>query len=234
MSGGNLSLDSGIVITLHHNNAENISEEVYFSYYTDDMEMLAGMAAVLLPLLADLNDISYQVSPGAFQPYNNTIGDGTYYQLHSAANLQEYRLKRHLREEDIKSTVLQLLPTNIVQWIRNQNEFFYDAYTFTTLSFMQGVFTILNYFNADYRNYLYGMPYDGSLRILEIPEYGLVAPNITISDVPNIDDIEEEEVDDENIISGFERTDDIITITSTSNYFNISSPDEVNQEVYVV
>jgi len=200
----------------------NIGEGIlYFSYYSNDLEMLAGMAAVLLPILSDLNDDDY--------------GNGIHrYQLHSTGNLQKYRLKRHLREADISTTVLKLAATDKVWWIRNQSEFFYDAYVFTSSSFLQGLFTIFNYFGADYRNYLYGLPYDGLLNVLELPEYGIVASNIFASDAPDIDDIEAEEADDENVIGGFERSDEIITITSTENLYKISSPDEGNQEVYVV
>lgn len=226
-----------------------------FSYYGSeaDLELIAGMAAVLLPLLADLNGDEDQlvraydtrrriISTAGTVRVENIHGPSTgttsvpkgNYQLHTTANLQPYRLKRHLREADIPTAVLELSPSDKVLWIRNQEEFFYDAYKFTTSAFLQGVFTIAHHFNADYRNYIHGLPYDGLLNVLEVPEYGLVAPNISASEVPDLDDIEAEEVDDENILNPYERSDDIVTITSTSNSFSISSADEGNQEVYVV
>lgn len=194
-------------------NSDNI-----FSYSTSDVELLAGMAAILLPILADQNE------------QDSTIQ----YQLNTTANLQPHRLKRHIREADIATAILTITAEDKVIWIRNKEEFFYDAYKFTTGSFLQGLFTIAHHFQADYHNYIYGLPYDGNLQVLEVPEYGLVAPSTFASEVPDIDDIEAEEVDDENILNPYERTDDLITITSSSNSFTITSSDEGTQEVYVV
>src|SRR5690606_25548483 len=144
----------GLAITVQDVVDHQISEVLapYFVYHDNDITLLAGMAAILLPLLADLNNEAYRGQEIT-----------KHYQLHCNISLQPFRMKRQLPEAEISSTALRLSPDNMVQWMRNQSEFFYDAYVFTSLSFLQGIFTMCNYFAADYRNYIYGLPYDGKL-----------------------------------------------------------------------
>jgi hypothetical protein len=194
-----------------------ITSDQAFSFSGGKGDMIAGMAAILMPIMADLNDNDQGIS----------------YKLHCTADLHGYKIKKHILEKDIVTTPLLLRATDMIMWIRNPEMFFYDVYCFNSADFFQGIFTVTNHLQADYRNYLYGLPLDGQGQPFELLEYGLTAPNLVASAALDLDDIEAQEEDDENIIAPYERTDDIVTVFATNNSFEIEADNEPSRLFFI-
>ena len=66
-------------------------------------------------------------------------------------------------------------------------------------------------FEVDFRNYLYGFPFDFRGNKYALGNY-IMTPDQIAVDAPDIDDIEQEEETDENINEPLARSDDIITV----------------------
>ena len=93
--------------------------------------------------------------------------------------------------------------------MKGTKRFYYSLYAFQTNSFFQGVVSICNAFEVDFRNYIYGFPFDKFGNQYALDNY-VMSPYQIAQDAPDLDDVEEEERDDENIIEPLARTDDMI------------------------
>ena len=170
-----------------------------------NIELAAGMLAVGMGIMDDLN-----VS-------------GTKYYVDSDADVSEFRLLSDIPEESLRSNSLgKLQPGQYGIWLKGSKRFHYNLFAFQTNSFFQGVVSAANAFEVDFRNYIYGFPFDFQGKLFSLSGY-VMAPNQVAVDAPDIDDIEEEEEWDENINSPLARTDDIITVTDSY----IATPDGI-------
>lgn len=152
----------------------------------NDLELIAGMLAAGMGIMADLND----------------------YYLDSDADVSDFRLSNGISEEDLnENSIDKLSPNQYGIWMNSSQRFKYNLYGFRTPRFLQGVITICNNFGVDFRNYVYGLPFDmyGNLEVLS----GYVMnPYQYAQDAPDLNDIEEEEADDENITDPWSDKDD--------------------------
>lgn len=181
----------------------NISDEilVIWELKVDNLELLAGMLAAAMGIMDDLNAES----------------DLIYY-VDSNADVSSFRLVDNLSEQYLRtSSVNKLKDGEIGIWLKGSERFVYSLYRFNTNAFFQGIISICNSFNVDFRNYIYGFPFDKYGNQYSLGDY-VMAPYQVGIDAPDIDDIEEEEEDDENINEPLARTDDIITFRDENTW----------------
>lgn len=175
---------------------ETNSNSKIWEVVVDNVELLAGMLAASVGIIYDLN------SELKFQEYY----------LDSNADVSYFRLLNNIIEDNVKiSSEGRLREEQYGIWLRGSRAFHYSLYTFQTNFFFQGIISICNMFGVDFRNYIYGFPFDGNGKQYALANYSMAQYQIG-QDAPDIDDVEEEEADDENIIEPLARTDDIITL----------------------
>ena len=76
--------------------------------------------------------------------------------------------------------------------------FYYNLFTFKTNSFFQGILTICNALNVDFRDYMYEFPFDDMGNRYTLQDYNLKIMQLA-EDAIDLDDISEEERDNENL-----------------------------------
>lgn len=176
--------------------AQGDSPDPIWSVELDDIELLAGMLAGSVGIISDLNQ-------------NDAIGG---YYLDCDADISSYRLAAEISEYDIKNKIVVYLEEGqFGVWLKGERRSHYGLYVFQTNSFFQGFVSICNTFEVDFRDYLYGYPFDRNGDLYIMSNYVMVPYNI-VQDAFDLDDLEAEEADDENIIEILHRTDDIITL----------------------
>lgn len=144
-----------------------------------DTELIAGMLAAAAPIMDDL--------------------DNEYY-LDTSADISYYRVINSVDENGIYRYTSFYPPEGIFFiWMRSSVAYEYSLYAFGSDKFFKGIISICNHFAVDFRNYIYGLPYDNNGNQYSIAGYELI-PYSVVWTVPDLDDIEEQEKDDENII----------------------------------
>lgn len=182
--------------------ASTNSKNPIWELYVDDIELLAGMLAGGIGIMDDLNASSNSIE----------------YYIDSDADVSTYRLLNDVPEEMLRSSSVGRLGDNEYGiWLKGSKRFVYSLYVLKTNKFFQGIVSICNAFQVDFRNYLYGFPFDKYGNQYALSGY-VMAPNLIAVDAPDIDDIEEEEEDDENINQPLTRTDEIYNLTSGFDY----------------
>jgi hypothetical protein len=148
----------------------------------DDDEMLAGMTAVGVAILVDLPD-------------------GKNYEFRTDRDLSPYRLVSNMEmEQTTINAWTRFEPGQIAVWLRGSQRYRYSLYVFPPVStFFQGLISMCNSYQVDFRNYLLGLPFDNQGRAYTLNGYDMIPYRIAQS-VKESDDVEEEEKDDENIL----------------------------------
>jgi len=174
---------------------EGKSKQVVWNFEVNNIELLAGMLAAAIGIMDDLN-----------QEFS------TDYYVDSDADVSAFRLIHDVAENEIRNkTSGRLKYGQYGLWLKGSTRFYYNLYAFETNYFFQGIISICNSFKVDFRNYIYGFPFDGNGKQYALANY-VMAPYQISQDAFDLDDIEEEEAYDENIINPLARTDDIITL----------------------
>lgn len=169
---------------------------VIWEAYLNNLELLAGMLAAGLGIMDDINATSTTL----------------YYYVDSDADVSHFRLLNDVPEDATRYNSLDgLEETQYGIWLKGSKRFYYNLYAFQTNAFFQGIVSMANAFGVDFRNYIYGFPFDTLGKQYSLSGY-VMAPYQVAVDPFDLDDIEEEEEDNENILNPFERTGDIITI----------------------
>lgn len=161
----------------------------------DDIELLAGMLAAGMGIIDDVNN-------------EDDIKKNFY--IDSDTDVSSFQVVDNIIEDEIRpNTQGRLLDGQYGIWLKGNKRFYYSLYAFETNSFFQGIVSICNAFQVDFRNYIYGFPFDKHGNQYALNDY-VMAPYQIAQDAPDLDDIEEEERGNENIIEPLARTDDII------------------------
>lgn len=171
---------------------KNENDIVLWSSNVDDSQLCAGMMAVGLPIIATLNEEK----------------KSDYY-LDTDADISDFRVKHDYTEDIIKSIRISkedLLDNELAIWIKSDIPFYYNLFKFTNSTFIQGAISMCNAFDVDFRNYFYGLPFDRAGTVYELDKYTLPLPRPSI-DIPDLDDVDEDEREDENITQPFEEDD---------------------------
>lgn len=178
----------------------NTDQELW-SMELDDLELVAGLCAGTHSLLQYLRDPNYY--------------------MWSDADVSQFRLFDNIDQDDIQLYSLTELFCNqctdegaynyegaykYAVWMPSGTEGRYSLYRFKTTKFFQGIFSICDRFNIDYRDCIYGIPFDQFGKKYTFDGYNLLIYQVA-QDAPDLSDVEEEEKDDENIIDPFSVSD---------------------------
>jgi len=176
--------------------ANTIDITPIWSIEVNDIELVAGMLAGGLGIVNDIN---------------HETRDITYY-IDSDADVSSFRLVNNIPEEEIPNNTCGVACNKNVcnllgcpqtgeygLWMNSGTRFHYSLYTFRKASFFQGIISICHAFSVDFRNYLFGLPFDANGNQYALSGYVMTFDQIG-QDAPDLDDIDEEEKDNENII----------------------------------
>lgn len=172
--------------------ADPNSGKIAWSVQSKDIELVAGMLAAGIGIMDDLN-----------------TEQGTQYYVDSDADVSAYRLVDSITEGLIEAnTCGRLQSGQYGLWMKSYRRFYYNLYGFTKPSFFQGIVSMCNSFEVDFRNYIYGLPFDRNGKQYALSGYVMTDYRVA-QDAPDLDDVEEEEQDDENIIEPLPRDDEL-------------------------
>lgn len=164
--------------------ANSNSETPIWSLSVNDLELVAGMLAASLGIMSDLNDERKD----------------TFYYVDSDTDVSEFRLLDNIPETSITNNTCGILSQGQYGlWMHSGQRFNYSLYGFRRPAFFQGIISICHSFGVDFRNYIFGMPFDGNGNQYSLSDYVMVSYQIG-QDAPDLTDIEQEEEDDENVI----------------------------------
>lgn len=177
-------------------------DETLWSIVINDIEIVAGMLAAGTGILDDLNYTSIQSTTHI-------------YSLDSNADVSQFRLINSVAEESIGQSMCDKFVCNEADicgvnsnrikpgyfgiWMNSGIRFYYTLYAFRTPAFFQGIISMCGAFGVDFRNYIYGLPFDENGNQYALSGYTMIQYQ-TVEDVPDLDDIEDEEIRDENTI----------------------------------
>lgn len=183
-------------------------DTILWELYIEKIELVAGMLAASIGIILDIGSES-NTQPG-YKFYD--------YYLDSDVDVSEYRILSNIAEDDLQiNSSNRLTEGQYGIWLRGSRKFHYNLYAFRTNYFFQGIISICHTFGVDFRNYIYGFPFDGYGNQYSLANY-VMAPYQVGQNAPDLDDIEEEEQDDENINEPLARTEVIITSKDTDIY----------------
>jgi hypothetical protein len=176
---------------------EATSNKEMWKINVSEIELIAGMLAAGAGITEILN---YKHRPKLFY-------------LTSTADVSKYRVEQEIEEGEMSSHMIgRLKEGQYGIWCASAKGFRYNLYAFTTPSFFQGLVSVCDNFNVDFRTIIYGQIFDmyGNQYILE--DYLMTDYQLAM-DVPDSDDDvpdfysttdEKEREGDENIITPLE------------------------------
>lgn len=172
-----------------------------FWEFTSDEEIIVGMLAVGISIVSEIN----------------SKNGGLKYFFTCSEDVSHYRLLHNIHENEIKHNQCgvecgihnkcELLDDEYAIWIKGSSNFRYNLFKFSSSDFFQGLISLCQNFEVDFRDYLYGVPFNMRNESYVLEEY-IMMPFIMSYDVPDTLDNEEEEMDDENILSPFGEMED--------------------------
>ena len=163
--------------------AEVGSDNHIWSHQDDNLERVAGILAAGIGIVDDLNEDR----------------KGEYY-IDSSADVSSFRKVSSITADEITAySCNRLTERQYGLWMKSNKRFYYSLYAFETESFFQGIISVCSSFGVDFRNYIYGLPFDGHGNQYALDGY-VMTQYMIAQDAPDLTDIEEEEADDENVI----------------------------------
>lgn len=189
-----------------------------------------GQEGALTPiwdiLLSDVNLIAGICAGAQGILFELLLTQGQKYYISTDANISNYRLLHEYRADFIPSASQGKITQGYGVWLRSYALYRYNLYHFSDSSFLQGIISICNYFQVDFRNYLYGLPFDANANLYTLNGYNLLPYSIS-QDIREDPYADEEDWDDENIIQPYNQSDDTITIKEVNS---VAGLDDVNYE----
>jgi len=155
---------------------------------TTELEFGIGLAAGLISLIADMNESS------------NKEG----WLLSYSVNLSSYLLAQDVRGE---LEVPPFTQHTYGIWLRTTPGS-YNCFLFDTPRFLDGLIAACQTFGSDFRNYLYGLPFNKRGKGFVIDGYRMGLLSQVPAYVGNLEDVEAEEADNENLITPVINNDD--------------------------
>lgn len=160
---------------------DNISKKEIWNLKLDNLELVAGILAASVSILGQMNYES-----------------NTEYYVDSNTDLSKFRLLKDIKEDDISTTNLDnILPGTYAVWMKSNQRFYYNLFTFKNNSFFQGIFTICDAFKIDFRTCIYRYPFDSNGKEFTLQGYPIIQREISIHIKDHEDD---EERGNENVI----------------------------------
>ena len=175
---------------------DNISKTESWRFTVKNLELLAGIIAGSIGILDDYN---FAINE------NNKLPKKEYY-LDTDLDISNFIVKRYVTGKETTLYNGHIKPNHYGIWLRSNIQFHYNLYNFKTVNFFQGILTICGMLNVDYRNYIYGSPFD---------YFGRQYLNFSIKeigfDVPDRQyEIVEEQRNNENVIQLIDADDDFL------------------------
>lgn len=178
----------------------------------NNVELLAGMLAVGMAIVGELNRKEEQEAQYIDETSSTIIQfkpkESKRYYLDSDTDVTAYRLVADVSEEDMQKYLINLSPGIYAVWINSEQLYHYSLYIFTRAEFLQGVVSVANNFSVDFRNYIYGVPFDGNGNQYILNGYEMhcfTIPQVVL----DLDDIDEENRDNENEIEPLRSSKDV-------------------------
>ena len=172
---------------------ENISKTVSWRFTVDNVELLAGIIAGSIGILDDYN----------FAINDNNGSPKKEYYLDTDLDISSFIVQQYVTSRETILYNGNIKPEHYGIWLRSNMQFHYDLYTFKTVNFFEGILKICGMLNVDYRNYIFGSPFDyfGKQYIdISIKEIGFDVPDRQY-------EIVEEQRGNENVIQLFDADD---------------------------
>jgi hypothetical protein len=120
--------------------------------------------------------------------------------LETSADISNYQIETQVEEENIPLySNARLDQGEYGLWLNSSRRCLYNLYRFKTPAFVQGIVTICNHFEVDFRDFIFNLIFDqdGNTYILE--NYVMTQYELSM-DVEESSDVEDEQRDDENVI----------------------------------
>lgn len=174
---------------------EKVSQTEYWSVSIDNIELVAGMLAAGISILDNIN---YSINN---KP--NSFSHNLQYYFDSNVDVSYFCLLNKIAEEDIPTkSIGQVKGSNLGIWMKSETRFFYNLYSYQSSKFIDGIYSICNAFNVDYRFCIYELPFNINYQSYPLPGYENVSKQIFIIPQENdgLDDVKEEEENNENLI----------------------------------
>lgn len=188
------------------------SDKSIWSLQLNNLEVLAGMLAAGIGIMNSLNNqTNNNIEQNTVIPPNipryliNIKYNYVQYYLDCDIDISSFRIVNSITEDLIPK--ISCGNINIGQyglWLKSNEYFRYSLYGFRTPYFIQGIISICNYFQVDFRNYIFGFPFDAYGNQYALSGY-VMSPYLEAYDAPDDDDIDDEENDNENIIESLKK-----------------------------
>lgn len=164
------------------------NETVIWQFNLPDPAVAAGALAAGISIMDDMNADSQNAQ---------------HYSLDTDADVSEFLRVRDVLEADIRDhTCGHIGLGEYGLWMKGKERFLYNLYGFSDAQFIQGVISMCHAFGVDFRNYLYGFPFDIDNKQYALADY-VMAPDQVAVTVPDLDDAEIEEADDPFFINPY-------------------------------
>ena len=150
---------------------------------SDNSELIAGMCAIAYPILAQLNK--------SIKRYNIEVD----------IDIDDFLLAKEVSEENT------LVYPNVREnkysvWMKSERSAYYNLFIFSTAAFVQGILTMANACNVDFRDYLFGYIIDENGEFYILNGYDMIPSTLAV-DAPDSNDIEDENYDNEVLLNPY-------------------------------
>lgn len=178
-------------VTLHTKTTE------LWKYESSDIEEIAGMACIALPILKEINKDNY--TP-VFIKSNTNLKQFRVINNHPSELLEQYNCRDEDSDEfEICNIIFTAVQDNVGIWVNSgsNRDIGYSLYIFKTMSFINGMIKFSELFNDDFRSYVYDVPFtsDGKEYIINNYEFKKRVHRV----IPIDTEVEEDEAGDDNI-----------------------------------
>lgn len=114
-----------------------------------------------------------------------------------------FRKATYVLEDDIpERSINQLTNNEYGIWVKSDIKYQYDLYVCKTPYWYQGFLSLCESFQVNYKDYMYGLAFDAYGVLYSFNNEVYTIANTAI-DVPDLNDVEEEEADNEKIINPY-------------------------------
>jgi len=171
-----------------------INNESVWKIKITDSELLNGIIAGGQWLIKEINKYSEK------NKYNKEKVNLIWYENNKNNKKSKVEAVKYNMDEDEISTFKCVdLPKTYGLWIKNDHNALYNLYTFNKSSFIQGVLSICNYFKYDFRDIIYGFPFNKFHEQFGMSNYLLISSSVIVN-IPDLNDIDDENMDNENFL----------------------------------
>jgi len=165
---------------------DSISNTESWRFSVNNLELLAGIIAGSIGILDDFN----------FTINDNNKSPKRKYYLDTDLDISDFRVQRYVTNNETELYRGNIKPGHYGIWLRSDESYHYDLYTFKTINFFNGILKICEMLNVNPREYIHSSPFDYLGR--EYIDFSIKEIAIDVPD--RYYEIVQEQHDNENII----------------------------------